>query len=270
MYIGNLALGVALIISGYTVPAYADSLPGPVAHRKAVDAFWALERRPWDQSTWSYAMAELQTAAQRSPHDPWVSIGYAKLAMTMGYQSYSANSPESIDAAYRFAKQAVQDGPNESMAHAYLGLVLYNKGGNEASWQSYQKAMQLDPKNPMPVLYVATAMMEVHDYRGLEQWIRRAESLATHPEQRLRLYPLKRALANSRKDAAEVERLFKAEIGEQPENPWAHGNYASFLQHNRRYDEAIREYEKALAILDYPMARAGLEQSKRSRSALQH
>jgi Tfp pilus assembly protein PilF len=47
-----------------------------------------------------------------------------------------------------------------------------------------------------------------------------------------------------------------------PQNAHAHGNYANFLLSQKRYDEAITSYEKALSIASYPLAREQLERAK--------
>lgn len=216
------------------------------------------------------AAAEIQAAHQRSPEDPWVLIALAKLAMTTGYRSHDVYSPEAVEAAYEFAKKAVENGPAVSMAHAYLGVMLYHRGKNEAAWRSYQKAIELDPRNAMPYFYVATAMNDVRDKKGLAEWIAKAEqAVAGRPVYANRLFSLKRDLANLNKDAVEIERLYREELVGAPDNPWLHGNYAEFLAHHRRYDEAIRYYEKALTIMEYSMARKGLEQARRLQAAAQ-
>jgi Tfp pilus assembly protein PilF len=76
-------------------------------------------------------------------------------------------------------------------------------------------------------------------------------------------------VARSRGDLAEVERIFRENIALTPDSPWAHGNYAGFLGGQGRLDEAIAEYEKAIAIAPYPIAVRGLEDAKKRRGAAQ-
>lgn len=56
--------------------------------------------------------------------------------------------------------------------------------------------------------------------------------------------------------APNVKKWYLKQIEKYPESAWAHGNFASFLLRRMGdYDGAIKYGEKALSIMDYPMAR---------------
>ena len=244
-----------------------DVQADPISRQKAIDVFWALEARPWDSQTLGYAKAELETAKQRNSNEPWVYISEAKLVRTLGYKSYQNYTEESGKVALDLSKKAVELDPNLSMAHAYYGLMLYSAGKNELAWMEYQKAMKLDPNNAWPVFYTAEAIADAKDLKQLEIWMAKVEPLAKGKIYQHRLHVLRRRLANLKKDDAAVEASFKTDLADQSENPWLHGNYASFLTRQKRYDEAIQYYEKALLIMDYGMAREGLEKARRLKAA---
>jgi Tfp pilus assembly protein PilF len=239
----------------------------PISRQKAIDVFWALEARPWDNQTLGYARAELETAKQRNSNEPWVYIAEAKMVRTAGYKSYQNYTVESGEVALDLAKKAVELDPNHSMAHAYYGLMLYSAGKNELAWKEYQTAMGLDPNNAWPFFYTAEAIADAKDVKQLEIWMAKVEPLAKGQRYQHRLHVLRRRLANLNKDDNAVEASFRADLADQSENPWLHGNFASFLTRKKRYDEAIQYYEKALLIMDYGMAREGLDKARRLKAA---
>jgi tetratricopeptide (TPR) repeat protein len=75
-------------------------------------------------------------------------------------------------------------------------------------------------------------------------------------------------MAEARGDDTERERILKTLIAIDPKRPWPHGNYGWFLLERERYDEAIAEFEKAVALGPYPNVEDGLERARRQRDAV--
>lgn len=73
-------------------------------------------------------------------------------------------------------------------------------------------------------------------------------------------------MARSRHDAVALERILRENMSLDPLSPWDHGNYALFLMGQRRYDEAIVEYKKALALAPYPLAEHQLAEAEKLRN----
>lgn len=238
-------------VSSFAIAADVD----PVARRKAVEAFYMLEAKPWDRGYRQRAVERLREAQTSSPQDPWVLISIAKAIM-------SDDVPAQFPEALKYTKDAVRRGPREPLAHAYHGWVLYNMGKHQEAWRSYQQAIRLDPKEPLPYLYIARAFADTRDARQLEKWLSDGRSRKNTNEIDGRIFELERQLANLRKDGTAVEQSFRDQIAKQADNPWVRSNYASFLMHNRRYDEAIRYFEAALRLMDYPAARDGLSKAR--------
>ena len=68
-------------------------------------------------------------------------------------------------------------------------------------------------------------------------------------------------------DRAAEERAYKQLIEMAPGKPHPYGNYANFLKRQKRYDEAIEYYGKAIAIRAYPQAEENLKQALLLRDA---
>ena len=238
-------------IGGIAAAADVD----PVARRKAVDAFYMIEAKPWDRAYVKRAVERIQEAQASSPQDPWVLIAIAKAIMS---DDVPAHFPEAL----KYTKEAVLRGPRESVAHAYHGWVLYNMGKHQEAWRSYQQAIRLDPKDPLPYLHLARAFADTRDVRQLEKWLLDGKSRKNTNQIDGRIFELERQLANLRKDGKAVEVSFLDQIAKQVDNPWVRSNYASFLMHQRRYAEAIPHFEDALRLMEYPAARDGLKKAR--------
>ena len=72
-------------------------------------------------------------------------------------------------------------------------------------------------------------------------------------------------MAIARGDDEQREKILKAFIALDPKDRWHHGNYGWFLLERDRYDEAISEFDKAMALGGYPNAKQGLDQALRAR-----
>lgn len=262
-----IAAMMALSVAVTPVPAEAAPPKDPAARELGVRAFFALESRNWDSLQVRAAAADIQTALQRNRDEPWALIALARLYLVTGYQGFNATSTEAIQAAADLTTRAARLAPDSSMVQTYKGFVEYRQGRNESAWSYYQTAMRLDPKNPLPVYFIAIAMTEARDAKGAQSWLAKAQALDANHFYRGRDLLVQRSIANLLKDTVSVERLYRTEISEFPEDPWAHGNYASWLRRQGRHTEAVPMYEQALTIMEYPAARQGLEQSRRQLAA---
>ena len=69
-------------------------------------------------------------------------------------------------------------------------------------------------------------------------------------------------MAEAAGDTKAIEAILQEHIRLAPGSPHAHGNYGLFLMNQGRFDEAVAQYEKAIASTPYPLAIEQLEKAK--------
>ena len=122
----------------------------------------ATERSPESARAWlarSYAqqsafdleaaLASARRAAELAGHSGLMRARVAELLLAVGR----------VDAAGREAQQAVADGPDVSRAHLIMGFVQLLRIQISAARESFGRAIELDPADPLPRLGLGLAMI---------------------------------------------------------------------------------------------------------------
>ena len=99
---------------------------------------------------------------------------------------------------------------------------------------------------------------------------RSARTLARNEWDQAALLSQLEQMAEAHGDDAQQEKILKALIQLHPDSPWTHGNYAAFLYNRERYNDAVVEFEKAVALGSYPIAEEYLEKARRAASPSGH
>ena len=251
---------VTLFLSFFSTIAVAET--NPIARQKGINAFFALERS-WDRKSILYARDEIESGEQMDKDEPWLMAARARLYLVVGYKSHNNVDAGAVQEALSLAKKAAKNAPKDAFILTFYAGRLYQTGENKKAWEVLQEAMAADPKNPYPIYRVANFIGDAKDAKSLKTWLDKAKAVDTKDHYKDRRIELERKLCSLESNLACVDAKWREEIALTPTNPWSHGNYASYLKRVKRYKEAKVEYQKALALMEYPMARKGLEDVER-------
>ena len=260
-------LSLSLIILPCTFAQAAVAAGNPVAGTLARNAFFAIENKPFDREVTGKAAEDIARAYKQDPKHPWVSIAISRLHLEQGYlkgdrTKLSSYLAESIEKASRHARQAVELGANESMAHVQVARIQIISENYKGAWETLNQAHKLDMAGFDPWYFRSVISIKMNDPKRAGDALDEAEKRSTLPYQKRWVTQNRIHLARLNKDAVAEEKYYKTAIEQEKEEPHPYGNYATFLKRHKRYDEAITYYQKALAISPYPLAEEQLRQTK--------
>jgi DNA-binding winged helix-turn-helix (wHTH) protein/TolB-like protein/Flp pilus assembly protein TadD len=123
------------------------------------------------------------------------------------------------------------------------------------SLEYYEEAIKLDPRYALAY----TGLADTYVRLSLQNVLRPAESLPKAGAAAMKALELDERLVEAHItlgiykflyewNFAEAERQFKRALELDPDNNWAHSEYASYLARMRRFDEAINERKRALDL----------------------
>lgn len=234
----------------------------------AKEAYFIIERNPLDTAGREEARSLIQRAIARDSQEPWVAVAQSRLTLIDGYKvgprhSRKSYSGEAIYQARKQAEKAVENGPDQLMAHIQLAMVQIIQGELREAWEHLNTADSLDEYNFYP-WYLRTVIginKKDEDFanRGFMEIEKR---ISSHYQRRLLLQERIR-LTRVTGDLQERERLYRAMIDLEPDYAYAWGNYGSFLFSQKRYQEAIPYLERAVSIKAYGLAVKQLEAARK-------
>lgn len=235
-------------------------------HDRAMKAFYAIDADALNGSVLRDADLAVGIARIQAKSDPWVEIAQSRLVLEHGYRSgvrsrMQSYRPEALRQALEHAQRAIALGPKESMAHVQLARLLIITGELQTAWEHLNQAHDLDPQGFYPWYYRAVIARLMEDPRRSSQALDEAEIRATRTYQLSWVAHARTDLAESTGDIAAEEAGHRREIELTPTDAYAYGNYAVFLKRERRFDEAVAYYRKAIALKPYGLAQEQLEQT---------
>jgi Tfp pilus assembly protein PilF len=131
-----------------------------------------------------------------------------------------------FDKARDVFEKIASEQPSNAKAHFYLGVAQQNLGQGEAAVQSYQRALELDPKLTEASVNLTAALLDAGDAARAEPVIERA--LASEPSHPGLLY--NRAIAASMLGKkTEAVKAYRAALGADPNNVEIKYGYAEAL-----------------------------------------
>jgi Tfp pilus assembly protein PilF len=265
MGIGNAIGGMMVFIGLTIIGAYyldrtePEKARNPVARQKGVNAFFALDKQ-WSRGAILYAGTEIATGKQMDPEEPWLLIAEARMHLVAGYTSHNHVEAKRVDEALALAEKAAKRDPHDAVVQSFYAGRLYQKGQNEKAWEVLQRAMLSEPNNPYPFYRVADFVADAKDATSLRVWLDKAKTVDSKDRYKDHRIELERKLCALESDLKCVDAKYREEITLEPNNPWAYGNYGTFLAGMKRYKEAKVQLQKALAIMEYPVARNRLNE----------
>jgi tetratricopeptide (TPR) repeat protein len=153
------------------------------------------------------------------------------------------------------------------MAHVQLARLQIIAGDHAAATAALDKAAELVPEDFHPPYYRAVIALKAKDAQAAIEGLDAAQARAAMPYQKEWVVDRRIDVARLKGDPAEEERLHKQLIAMSPASSHYYGNYALFLRKQKRFEESVENYRKALAIRPYRLAREQLEETQRLRAA---
>lgn len=259
-----------LLVSSLLNNSYASS----DARGMAIKAYELLEYRKFDSGSIEEAFRLIKKANEIAPKEAWVHIASSQAVLTLGYNygnPYKKNAYQEgvIESALVIANRAVALDSNSAQAHAQLARVQIINMQYKKAWNTLNTTHQLDNNNFYAWYLRAIISIQMRDSRRAKGYFAEARSRAKnnyhHSWINLRLTDV----AKSEGDTKEQERLYLSNIQIFPDSAHAYGNYANFLRKQKRYEESIDYYQRAIDIAPYPLAEQELEKVKQLRDRQQ-
>lgn len=253
-------LAVAIVVTA-TQPVCAEGM-GPR------EALRVLEAHPFAGDKVRPAVRSLQAAARSDPEDPWALLGLARANLVLGYRSGSWFSADSfdearVDKAQRLVDRALAQDDELSRAYAMQARLQMIAGDYKKAWRTLSRAHELAPDAFYP-WYIHGVLHRYYErYDKGRELLQRAQANADHDYQVRWVLRARIDYAEDLGDTGLEERLRREVISRFDDRAHAYGNYGAFLLEQDRYQEAIEQFEKALSIQRYPLAKRQLEKARR-------
>ena len=246
--------------------AASAAAPADRARDLARDAWVTIRDHPFEMTVIEEAAKHLDEAMQLNKNEPYVWLGTAELIMNGGFGpgaafSAEAYAPGTLEKALPVIQHAVKLDPKLADAHASLAYVLILLRKYPEARTEIDAARQLDPGGFRTNLYDAVWHWKQGNTASSREALKRATAVGTSPAEQRRILYLLESQAIERGDDVQEEKLLKLIVAVDPNDPWSHGNYGWFLIGKERYDEAVAEFQRAIAIAPYPLAEQGLHRA---------
>jgi len=134
----------------------------------------AIKKNPSSATLWrnlgsAYALAQdynnsilcYERALKRNPHD--IKTHY-NLSLVHNFKG----SPEDLKLAEDSAKQGLEDDPNHAPLHSSLGNIYADESKDEQALKEYEKAIELNPKDPITRFNKGALHFQRHEIKEAE------------------------------------------------------------------------------------------------------
>lgn len=157
------------------------------------------------------------------------------------------------NAAVKVFSQGVRRYPNSSSLAVGLGMAYYWSGEYKLAVKTLMRATDLAPADPHPYYFLNRAYKKAP---GEEPEViarfRRFEELRPNDAQAAYYYAVglwkEKEMESPRADLGQVEALFKKAVQLNPSYAEAHMELGDFYSRERRYADAVPEYQRALQL----------------------
>ena len=136
----------------------------------------------------------------------------------------------------------------EAYNHFLRGRDEYDKFYYDAARKSLEKAVSLDPSFAVAYLYLSLTLSQLGDYKSDHEALEKANQFAAKATEKERLYIESRYAWAIERNPDKKCRLLRELTEKYPEEKYAHYELGLYYDGERRYPEAIGEYEKAIAL----------------------
>ena len=216
--------------------------------------------------TWSGDPDELEQAGQlldaelaQNPRNVAALVAKARYHVDSGMVSTDVYDPAALKSARQLVEQALSIAPDSADAHLQLGYILMHGFHLKEALAEMTKAEQLDPKNPLINIALAHLHALSNQWKDAAAELHKAEPKAagtTNGRIALKIVQARIEVHRGQDDAEALAKDYEESVRVAPDSAWTHGNYASYLLSERGMtDQALAEAEKAVSIMNYPVAR---------------
>lgn len=214
---------------------------------------------------WSQLADPLQ--AFESMPAPWRWVGAAEVMRPLSFVRNDLFVPAAVRQGLRFVVEAQNADPQNVDALLIRAMLLVST--SDPQWlrmaeETLAQARQLAPSHPRLPLAEMAFYRRTGAYDNALAANDRAAALATTPEQVYQCHVNKANILMEANRLEEAAAVYGEITRENDRNPWAWHNYSSVLTRLSRFEEALAASDRALEIMEFPVA-LNLNASLRSR-----
>lgn len=241
-------LCVSLALASSTSFAREAATSGEVARAMKLLESWRGDSRELDA-----ARTLLTRELQANPDSAPALREQARLLMQEGYLIGSRHEPENLAAAEVSLDKAIALMPDDSIAYLLRARLYANMDRLEDAWAALEMARKTGADDREWLLVQAKLLSQEDRFEEAADSLGKVlKHRGTTQEQRLEARNgLIRALLVDEK-ADEVDKLYRDQLKDTPDDAWTHGNYASFLLCWRDdFDASLVQARTARQLRDY-------------------
>ncbi len=266
MYKGIITVIIAISIIGCISFVNANTAFVGSSKELAQKAYFMLEESPFDNDVFESSVMLINNAAAKNKDEPWVYIALTEATLLNGYNygnffSRKSYSQGTIEKAQKYADKAIVLGGSESQSYANLARIYIIQKKYKKAWFELNKAYQLNNASFYTWYYKAVINYYMKDYTKAASHLDEAEPFRLHNYQKRFITRIRQKVARAVGNKKLEEAMYLRNINDFPESAYMYGNYGNFLLKNKRYNESIEYYKKAIQINPYNLAKRQLEKA---------
>jgi len=196
------------------------------------------------KTTEAVTQKEIQSETETAPNKEQVLNAATKLAGAVGV----ALGDDTSDSSRRFAREALSATSLEAVREYATAMEWLSGGKHENAFQSFSKAVDLDPDFGLAYAGMAVASRNLRKQQDAEKYIKLAlgkiDRMTEREKYKTRAYSF--SLSGNRQKCVEE---YSTLISRFPADVAAHNNLANCLTQTRTMQRAIEEQRRAVAIL---------------------
>lgn len=237
----------------------------------AKEAYFLIEGNVFNSRKIRRALLKIEEAEKRNPDDPWIYLASSMAYLVRGF-TYNdwyelKNFDESsVEKSFELARMAVKLDSKESQTHAHLGRLYILAKDFPNARESLHRALRLDEKSFYPWYFKGILFEKQGKWKEAVNLFNEAEKRAKFKYHHIILNTHRGKVASLQGDVVKKERFLKTNIKNNPKNIWMYDNYADFLVSQKRYDEAIIMWKKAIAITPYDRGFRKIKEAEKKKS----
>jgi tetratricopeptide (TPR) repeat protein len=257
-----------LLFVAATLGAAPSVAAGPGATQESIDPAVAevaaiLNEWSGQQEVLAAARKKLEAILARDPRNYRAYKELARLTIMSGFirSRYVKNgkiiypvadvTPGTLQKAEASLRNALYFNPRYAEAYVLLGHVYLQWERIDDAVANLETAERIGTDDPWLQLNWAAVLEAKGDGKAAEsRWRRVIDQGTSNKKARGVAYGFLIEHYEKTREFGKAQAVWKDLIGDQPNNAWARGNYAKFLQKTGQYDEAVQRAREALGLMD--------------------